>query len=236
MSATLTVQDALAGIPALPMSVARVLEETGRDEPDPKAIATAIEGDPGLTAKLLAVVNSPYYGLNGSVTCLSQAVMIVGFRQVRNVALAVGALGNIPGIPEAVLDAFLCQALQTANVSRELAIRSGLGTPEVDVAHLGGLLRGVGYLVALRIGKKNVGQREIAFLAGTLLNHWKLPPAVVVAVGNSGVPETGPVSPTTAVFVSAMAYAGEIRKVDAPTFAKLRVSPSEVAKMIVPVG
>ena len=109
-----TAVDALAGIPALPVAVAKVLEETGRDEPDARIIARAIETDAGLASKMLSLVNSPYYGLNGTVTSLSQAVMIVGMRQVRNVALAVGALRSLPGVPPAVIDAFLDRAMTTA--------------------------------------------------------------------------------------------------------------------------
>ncbi len=183
-----TVVDALAGIPALPVAVAKVLEETGRDEPDARIIAKAIETDAGLAAKMLSLVNSPYYGLNGTVTSLNQAVMIVGMRQVRNVALAVGALRSIPGIPPHIIDAFLDRAMTTGKTARAMAVKAGLSTVEADTAHVGGLLRGVGFLVALRMGNRSPNDAEIARLARLLLERWKLPSSIVDAVGDSAGP------------------------------------------------
>ncbi|GEM_PF-6171581 len=205
--------DVLAGIPALPVAVAKVLEETGRDEPDPRVIARALETDAGLAAKMLSLVNSPYYGLSGTVTSLSQAVMIVGMRQVRNVALAVGALRAIPGIPPAVVDAFLDRAMVTAKTARAIAAKGGLPSADADTAHLGGLLRGVGSLVALRLGNAKPTDAEIVDLARRVLDHWKLPSPLVAAVGDSAGPFEEP-TPACAVHVAAMVIGGRAAESD----------------------
>ena len=215
--------DVLAGIPALPIAVAKVLEETGRDEPDQRVLTRAIETDAGLAAKMLSLVNSPYYGLNGTVTSLGQAVMIVGMRQVRNVALAVGALRSIPGIPAPIVDAFLDRAMITAKTARALASGAGLPAADADTAHLGGLLRGVGVLVALRMGNRNPDDAEVARLARLVLEHWKLPPAIVAAAADSAGP-FGPGDPPTsahAVYVASMVIGGKAASADPDALASL---------------
>lgn len=223
--------DVLSGIPALPIAVAKVLEETGRDEPDPRIITRAIETDAGLAAKMLSLVNSPYYGLNGTVTSLGQAVMIVGMRQVRNVALAVGALRSIPGIPQAIVDAFLDRSMVTAKTARALAVNCALSTADADSAHLGGLLRGVGSLVALRVGNKSPDDAEIVRFAKLVLEHWKLPPAIVEAVGGSAGPFVADAEPTAAhaVYVAAQVICGRASKISEEALASLRLTPKDLA-------
>ena len=225
------VPDVLAGIPALPIAVAKVLEETGKEEPDPRVLTRAIETDAGLAAKMLSLVNSPYYGLNGTVTSLNQAVMIIGMRQVRNVALAVGALRSIPGIPPAVVDAFLDRAMTTAKTARALASKAGLSATEADTAHLGGLLRGVGTLVALRMDNKAPDDAEVARLGRMVLEHWKLPALIVSAVADCAGPFDleAPATPACAVHVAAHVIENRLADADPATLAALKTTPEDLA-------
>ena len=222
--------DVLAGIPALPVAVAKVLEETGKDEPDSRVITRAIETDAGLAAKMLSLVNSPYYGLNGTVTSLNQAVMIVGMRQVRNVALAVGALRAIPGIPTAVVDAFLERAMTTAKTARTLAAKAGLSAPVADTAHLGGLLRGVGDLVALRAGNRRPSDDEVVHYGSMALERWKLPAPIVAAVGDSAGPFAAgkPPSPAHAVHVASLVIDDRAAEVAPEALAALKATPADL--------
>ena len=221
------VADALAGIPALPVAVAKVLEETGRDDPDAKVISRAIETDAGLAAKMLSLVNSPYYGLNGAVTSLNQAVMIVGMRQVRNVALAVGAMRSIPGIPSSVTDVFLDRAMVCAKTARGIAGKGGLSAVEADTAHVGGLLRNVGFLVSLRMGKTRPTEGEIVSLSRMLLEYWKLPPPIVAAVADSVGPfkPEEPARAAHAVQIATVVVEGRPAKADPAAMASLGLKP-----------
>ena len=222
--------DALTGIPALPIAVAKVLEETGKDEPDPRVLTRAIETDAGLAAKMLSLVNSPYYGLSGTVTSLGQAVMIIGMRQVRNVALAVGALRSIPGIPPPVVDAFLDRAMITAKTARAISAKAGLSSVDADNCHLGGLLRGVGSLVALRMGNAKPDDAEICRLARLVLEHWKLPAPIIAAAADSAGP-LSPEKPTPAhtVHVASLLLEGRITEVDPDVLVALKTTVEDLA-------
>ena len=222
--------DVLAGIPSLPIAVAKVLEETGKEEPDPRVLTRAIETDVALAAKMLSLVNSPYYGLNGTITGLNQAVMIVGMRQVRNVALAVGALRSIPGIPPAVVDAFLDRAMTTAKTARALASKAGLSANDADTAHLGGLLRGVGALVALRMGNRAPDDAEVACLGRIVLEHWKLPALIVSAVADCAGPfRPEAATPAYAVHVAAHVIENRTADVSPDALVALKTTPEDLA-------
>ena len=224
-------RDVLAGIPALPIAVAKVLEETGKDDPDQRVITRALESDAGLATKMLSLVNSPYYGLNGTITSLSQSVMIIGMRQVRNVALAVGALRSIPGIPPATVEAFLDRAMTTAKTARSLATKGGLSTAEADTTHLGGLLRGVGSLIALRAGNPRPKDEEIVRFAKMALEYWKLPQALVQAVAASAGPfrEGAPATASHAVYVASMLIDGRGGEVDENALKSLGMTAKDLA-------
>lgn len=222
--------EVLQGIPALPVAVAKVLEETGRDEPDMRVLARAIESDAGLAAKLLSLVNSPYYGLSGNVTGMSQAIMIVGIRQVRNVALAVGALRSIPGIPPQIIDAFLDRAMITAKTARAIATKGGLSSQDADSAHLGGLLRGVGSLVALRLGNRTPNDKEVGDYARAVLEHWKLPQPIVAAAAESSGPfEEGPATPAHAVHAAYLLLAARVEDIAPEVLDALGTTPEDLA-------
>lgn len=66
------------------------------DDPDSGAaeVAKAAASDPALTARMLRMANSAYYGLSGRVSSASFAVTVVGFATVRSLA-AVSAAGFV---------------------------------------------------------------------------------------------------------------------------------------------
>ncbi|MGE0033639.1 MAG: HDOD domain-containing protein, partial [Pseudothermotoga sp.] len=54
-----------------------------------KDLADVIKLDPSLSVRVLRLANSAYYGLPRKIAQLSEAVMILGFKTVRNLALSV---------------------------------------------------------------------------------------------------------------------------------------------------
>ena len=78
----------LTEMPSLPTVVARLTRLIA----DPKTTATdinvALSSDPGLVTKILKLVNSSYYGFSRRITTITNAVVILGFNQVRNLALS----------------------------------------------------------------------------------------------------------------------------------------------------
>jgi len=57
------------------------------------AVNTIIEKDPALTAKILKLANSSYYGLSYLVGTLKKAITVLGFNTIRNLAVTVSVSG-----------------------------------------------------------------------------------------------------------------------------------------------
>ncbi len=74
-------------ISTLPEVVYRIL--TLVEDPDTGAaeLTDAVRSDPALAMRVMRTVNSPYYGLEQKVSDLQQAIAILGFREIRNLAL-----------------------------------------------------------------------------------------------------------------------------------------------------
>lgn len=77
----------IQSLPPLPASVLKLEEAFRKSEPDMKIIVSIIEGDPLLTADILAKVNSPAYGLKNRIVSVMQAVTLFGLGTVRAFAL-----------------------------------------------------------------------------------------------------------------------------------------------------
>lgn len=79
-------------LPVLPAAIMRVIQLTGSSDATSRAIAEAIGMDQAVTAKVLRLANSSFYGLPRKVTSLQEAVILLGFRTVRLIALVAGTL------------------------------------------------------------------------------------------------------------------------------------------------
>ena len=75
-------------IPPLPELVVRILALLNKQDTEPKELEENLEQDQVLVAKMLAMVNSPFYGLNRSITNIRDAIMVLGFRGLRSLILA----------------------------------------------------------------------------------------------------------------------------------------------------
>ena len=81
--------DELQELPTLPTVVARINEEMNRESLTAKSLGTIIAEDTSLTAKLLKLANSAYYGLVREVDSIDRAITVLGLHTVRSLALSI---------------------------------------------------------------------------------------------------------------------------------------------------
>jgi len=91
----------LQQLPPLPQVVSELLASFAReDDVDVERLAHQISRDQAITARVLRVANSSFYGLQSRVATIPDAVVVLGFRAVRSLVLAVGV--NYAFLPTAV--------------------------------------------------------------------------------------------------------------------------------------
>ncbi len=138
--------ESLYTLPAVAMEVVRL---TDSEQVDAQALKQCIERDPALAAKLLKVVNSSLFGLNGKVENLTQAIALLGTRPLKLLALGFS-------LPDALLDDLDVEQLEhywRGAVTRAVAARQLAETQwqmPGDDAFLVALLQDIGMLVLLQ--------------------------------------------------------------------------------------
>src|SRR2546423_12163596 len=115
----------LERLPAQPSVAVRTVWVADQPNSSSKDLAAALTADPSLTARVLRLANSAYYGLSRRVAEVSFAVTVVGFPTVRAMA-AVHASGLFEPGEHTVPDGYWEHSVATATVCSVLAPRAGV--------------------------------------------------------------------------------------------------------------
>jgi HD-like signal output (HDOD) protein len=90
----------LVQVSSLPVIYTKINEAVNNPRSSMKDISDIIIDDPGLTSRLLQLVNSAFYGFPSKIDTVSRALSIVGTQQIRDLALATSIMSLFKGIPE----------------------------------------------------------------------------------------------------------------------------------------
>ncbi len=111
-----------SGLVSLPEVCVRINELLAEPNTTSPQIARVLSLDPALAARLLRIVNSPFYGLSTRVETVSQAVTIIGLEELRAMVLASSAQVVFDAIPATLvdMDSFWHHSVYTGLVARYL--------------------------------------------------------------------------------------------------------------------
>lgn len=115
-------------------------------------ISEIIRRDPSLTARLLRLVNSVYFGLSSSVNSIEEAVFYLGVRQIRQLAMVTPVIEDfqtLAGNVDFRWKDFWRHCIAVAIMSREINSCSHSATNESD--YVSGLVHDVGKIVIASI-------------------------------------------------------------------------------------
>jgi len=192
----------LPSTPAIYRELIRLLQA-----PDTSAhrIASMLARDMAMTAKVLQLVNSAFFGLRRHITSAEDAVMFLGVETVKALALSVSAFSsfNAAACRRYSIEQAQQHSSRVAAIARAIARAQRAAKSAVDDAFVAGLLHDVGQLVfvahhpeqydqvlnavATRNQTVSEAEREVfgtthAEVGGYLLWLWGLPDSVVEAV------------------------------------------------------
>jgi putative nucleotidyltransferase with HDIG domain len=166
-------------------------------------IGDAIQKDPDLTARLLRLANSPFFGFANRLSTVAEAVSLLGIQQIQDMIVASSVLEQFKGVPDKFVnkDSFWRHSLAVGITARLLAMERRL--PKPDKFFVAGLLHDVGRLVLLsqaaewaqkvfecyqaekillRDAEKKILGYDHQQIAAELLQSWSYPPVLVQAV------------------------------------------------------
>jgi HD-like signal output (HDOD) protein len=120
-------------LPSCPAVLARVAQVVRDPQSSARDLGNVILTDEALTSRLIRLVNSAFYGLSGTISTVTQAVVILGYQEIRSMVYAMGAetvfaRSAVPGGLD--LTALWDHSLQVAVLGRELAYNVRHPVPE----------------------------------------------------------------------------------------------------------
>jgi HD-like signal output (HDOD) protein len=143
------IAEQLQDLPPLPAVVVRVMQTVN----DPKTAASdlnrLISADQAIASKLLRLVNSSYYGFSRRVSTVTDAVVILGFNAVRDLATSLGAFNAFrarSGTTALERDEFWAHSLATAVAANIIGKYKRVPVRAMEEVFIGGLLHDVGKL------------------------------------------------------------------------------------------
>lgn len=211
-------------VSSLPLVHVRLEEAINNPKKSMADIAKIIREDPGLTARLLRIVNSAFYNFPSRVETISQAVTIVGTQQLSALALATSVMNLFKGIPEDLvnMESFWRHSVGCGLAARVIATYRRESNPERFF--VAGMLHDIGRLVlytkiseqarnailAAKDGKDMLyeAERDVlgythAVVGGLLLQTWKLPPTLEEVVMYHHNPRAATRFPTETAIIHA---------------------------------
>jgi len=132
-------------LPSFPPAAAKLLEASRDDKTSIDDIAKIVETDPGISIRVLEIVNSAMYGLRRKITALSEAVAFLGLDEIKKLALGMTVFEKLfkSGRAEKFNRLlFWRHCISVAVLSKEIATE--IQYPDPEEAYIAGLLHDVG--------------------------------------------------------------------------------------------
>lgn len=174
-------------LPALPEIYQRMVAELTSPHSSLMNVARIIETDTSLTATVLKIVNSAFYGLNQRVESVSQGVALLGVHLIKNITLTAKVFAQFEAgeLDLVKLRKLNDKANKTGALCNQFARLARVPRTVIDHVQIAGMLSIVGQLIELsKPYSQNTNQEtvESEMLGAYLLRLWLLPDPVVEAV------------------------------------------------------
>lgn len=221
--------DKLHQLPAMPLVVREVMSSFRNANVGSAIMARKIELDQGLSARVLRVANSSFYGLSREVGSIQDAVTVLGFDTVRSLVLSAGFTRAFPANGDELFDrhAYWMRSFKVASYTESLAQCLG-GVRQLSFTS--GLFYDVGQLVlsicipeqfadilaqqkASGLNLIEVEQAMLGFdhaeIGAEMAKRWNFPPEIEHAINFWRIPELEPFEPVSGmVYVAVMLESG----------------------------
>ncbi|MFP5222519.1 MAG: response regulator [Acidobacteriota bacterium] len=142
-------------LPTLPRVHQEIMRELQKPEPSINLVSELITQDMGLSASIMKMVNSAFFGLKTKVSSLHHAINLLGLDIISALALSAHMFSSFDPskIPGFDLDKLWGHSLSTGLLAKAVGRAEGLSTQEQDDLYIAGILHDVGKLAMLHHGQ-----------------------------------------------------------------------------------
>lgn len=187
-------------LPRLPKAISELLEAVNNEKSTIKDISDKISQDQLVSARVLRMANSAYFGRSREVGSIDEAVIRLGMQKLRTLVIASAVVSAVTA-PEGIdMAEFWGHTFEVACHAQEMAKRCD--NVEVDQAFTCAILHNIGDLLIATIAPEQAKQINIAIASGSdkseteleilgyeaaelgakLAETWKFPPVLVAGI------------------------------------------------------
>lgn len=223
----------LGSLPPVPTLYLEIQGALGREGGSIEEVGKIVARDVAMSAKVLQLVNSAFFGLGRRITNPGEATAYLGFDTLAALVLNAQIFSQAHALEPATLELLWTHSLRTGACARALSRLEGCDAKTADLAFMAGMLHEAGLLLlaseipeelaeawkyARRFGLPPVeGERRVigashAAVGAYLMGIWGLTDPVVQAIAFHHTPARLPqegFSAVTAVHVATMLDCGE---------------------------
>lgn len=208
-------------LPSLAAVVMQILHSFENTELDIAVLARQISQDQGLSARVLRVANSAFYGFSGKIGSINEAVVVLGFHNIRSLVSAAGIIDRL----NVVSEHFDCRQFWQHNIGTGVGAKILAKTigQDPEIAFTAGLLHDIGILVLLLYfpdefkavlacrrqrdcdlieAERQVLDMDHARIGAEVAKHWKFPAAIQKAIQHHHDPDRDPQALTDCVHLA----------------------------------
>lgn len=137
--------NSLISLPEVCLKLREVIADSSHSRKD---IADVIIHDPALTARILKIANSAYYGLGQSVRDISHALSILGERELNNLVIVTSIVKTMKSVQSKMdINCFWRSSIFSAILAKNLADHIGYDDENMEEFFISGLLLNIGKLL-----------------------------------------------------------------------------------------
>lgn len=150
----LTLVNSTIDLPTMPEVLLKLNEIMAKPDTSAAEVAKVVSADPAVSANILRIVNSAYYGLQVRVSSVSLAISVMGFNMTKKVALKAAVFSSFGKSREKIQhfdpSAFWKHAVYTGVAARTMSQNSKqFGDMHPEDAYIAGLLHDIGKIIMM---------------------------------------------------------------------------------------
>jgi HD-like signal output (HDOD) protein len=192
-------------LPSLPSLYFEIVNEIQTPDSSVQRIGEIISKDPGMTAKILQLVNSAFFGIRRTITNPKEAASYLGIETIQTLVLSLDAFSKFEGckVPGCTIEKIWSHSMATGLYAKRIVKGEGAGNAMADEAFTAGLLHDLGKLllafnlpreysevlsratrdkVLLDVAEQEVFEATHEEVGAYLLGLWGLPDSIVESV------------------------------------------------------
>jgi putative nucleotidyltransferase with HDIG domain len=171
---------AIRDLPTLPIIAQKVLLLADDDAAGPEKLSSMISSDQALSAKVLSLANSAYYGYRAKIGTIRHAMVVIGMNMLKQLSLSVLVCGTIGRGGKDRAD-FWKHSFGTATASAMIAKRTRVFDP--DVCFMAGLLHDVGKMI-IDTYFRDEPEMDHTEVGAWMAERWQLPQELIDAIAH----------------------------------------------------